>query len=422
MHFFNRWRRFALAFAVLPLALAFALRQARAADEQLVLRSGDRVVLIGSTLVERDHNYGYLETVLTERFKDQNITFRNLGWSGDTVWGEARAVFGTQVDGFRQLKEHVAALQPTVLLVGYGTNESFAGREGLPHFLDGLKVLLDTVAQTKARVVLLSPLREEDLGRPLPDPTEQNKRLELYTAALKQVAAERKYEFIDLFSTLVPAAKPAAEQALTDDEQHLTAVGYFHLAEAVDTICHGPAAKWRLTLHVPDGHVSVVGAGTNVTDVNREGSTVRWTITDDSLPLPIPATPANASYRFLSDRTIRVLGLPTGRYQLKIDGQKVLMATATELAGGVPIRRGPSFDRAEELRRAINLKNELYFNRWRPQNVTYLFLFRAGEQGRNAVEIPKFDPLIADAEKLIAELRVPQPNAYELSRVEEAKK
>ncbi len=48
----------------------------------------------------------------------------------------------------------------------------------------------------------------------------------------------------------------------------------------------------------------------------------------------------------------------------------------------------------ETIRREIVRKNELYFHRWRPQNVTYLFLFRKHEQGNNAVEIPQFDPLV----------------------------
>jgi hypothetical protein len=42
------------------------------------------------------------------------------------------------------------------------------------------------------------------------------------------------------------------------------------------------------------------------------------------------------------------------------------------------------------------------FHRWRPANVTYLYLFRQREQGNNAVEIPRFDPLIAEKEKEIA--------------------
>jgi glucose/arabinose dehydrogenase len=60
---------------------------------------------------------------------------------------------------------------------------------------------------------------------------------------------------------------------------------------------------------------------------------------------------------------------------------------------------------AKLLRSAIQKKNELFFHRWRPENWTYLFGFRKHEQGQNAVEIPKFDPLIAEWDGRIAKLR-----------------
>ena len=60
---------------------------------------------------EREQRYGYWEMALTARFPDKDVQFRNLGWSGDTVWGQARASFGTPADGFKQLKDHVAALK-----------------------------------------------------------------------------------------------------------------------------------------------------------------------------------------------------------------------------------------------------------------------------------------------------------------------
>jgi len=97
------------------------------------LRQGDRVVLLGNTLVEREQRHGYWETALTTRFPDRDVTFRNLGWSGDTVFGEARAGFGSPADGFRLLTEHVLALKPTVLLIAYGINEAFEGEAGLLH-------------------------------------------------------------------------------------------------------------------------------------------------------------------------------------------------------------------------------------------------------------------------------------------------
>jgi hypothetical protein len=57
------------------------------------------------------------------------------------------------------------------------------------------------------------------------------------------------------------------------------------------------------------------------------------------------------------------------------------------------------------LRTAIREKNELFFHRHRPQNETYLFLFRKHEQGNNAVEIPQFDPLIEKKEQQISVLK-----------------
>ncbi|TWU59788.1 hypothetical protein Poly51_00600 [Rubripirellula tenax] len=61
--------------------------------------------------------------------------------------------------------------------------------------------------------------------------------------------------------------------------------------------------------------------------------------------------------------------------------------------GGAP--RGGDGDR---LAAAVVAKDELFFHRYRPQNETYLMLFRKHEQGNNAAEIPRFDPLIQAAD------------------------
>lgn len=60
---------------------------------------------------------------------------------------------------------------------------------------------------------------------------------------------------------------------------------------------------------------------------------------------------------------------------------------------------------AEPLRQVILRKNEWFFYRSRPANMAYIFGFRKKEQGRNATEIPQFDPLIETEEKKIAALR-----------------
>ena len=98
------------------------------------LNDGDRIVLLGDTLIEGDQRYGYLETWLTISNPDKNLTFRNLGWSGDTVGGVSRSGFDPPEAGFEQLRQQILAVKPTVVVVGYGMADSFAGEAGLPAF------------------------------------------------------------------------------------------------------------------------------------------------------------------------------------------------------------------------------------------------------------------------------------------------
>jgi lysophospholipase L1-like esterase len=204
------------------LLVLHAASPARAA-EKFELRDGDRVVLLGSTLVEREQRYGHWEAALTARFPDRGIIFRNLGWSGDTVFAESRGVFDPPEKGFQRLVEGVKGLRPTVLMVAYGTNESFDGEPGLPRFVRGLEHLLDALAPTRARVVLLSPPPMENLGPPLPDPADQNRNLERYADAIRKVAEKRKHTFVDLFRLFRDAGKG---RPLTDNGMHLTEDGY----------------------------------------------------------------------------------------------------------------------------------------------------------------------------------------------------
>ena len=77
-----------------------------------------------------------------------------------------------------------------------------------------------------------------------------------------------------------------------------------------------------------------------------------------------------------------------------------------------------NFDQTETLRKLIVAKNFDYFNYQRPDNDSYILAFRKREQGKNAVEIPQFLPLVEEKEKQIAALRVPTPATYTLEKVQ----
>jgi lysophospholipase L1-like esterase len=274
--------------------------------EPLTLKDGDRVVLVGGTFIEREQRDGYWESAILRHFPGKAIVWRNLGWSGDTVRGESRGSFGGQPQGYKHLKEHVLALKPTVLILGYGSVESFDGEAGLAKFKADYAKLLDELAPAKARVILLSPLPMEKVpGKP--DPAEANKNLRLYADAIRELAQQRKVEYVDLFTTLLKWMQSSGDSPLTANGLHLTADGYRRTSDLVES-----------------------------------------------------------------------------EFGLKpVEGKT---------------------EHLEALRQAIIEKNTLYFYRWRPANETYLFGFRKQEQGQNAIEIPKFDPLVAEAEERIRKL------------------
>src|SRR4051812_8015138 len=80
-----------MKYAIVVVLLLVANTQAAPRFE---LVDGDRVVFIGNTFVERDIKHNYLETLLTAQWPERNVTFRNMGWSGDTVFVPARAGSG----------------------------------------------------------------------------------------------------------------------------------------------------------------------------------------------------------------------------------------------------------------------------------------------------------------------------------------
>jgi lysophospholipase L1-like esterase len=182
-------------------------------------KDGDRVVWLGSTLVEREQRYGYWETALLLANPGKKITFRNLGWSGDTVHGEARGRFdfANAEKCFRQIVDQTLELKPTVIFISYGTNESFAGEAGLPKFEKGLEKLLDALKPTSARIVLFSPMKFIPPAKT--DPANTN--LQRYAGTIRKVAEHRRHHYAELFDWDVGLLAKA-----TDNGLHLNEAGY----------------------------------------------------------------------------------------------------------------------------------------------------------------------------------------------------
>jgi lysophospholipase L1-like esterase len=287
------------------------LTEGSVAKKPVEFKDGDRVVLIGTTVFERDQRHAWLEAMLTLAVGDKKVTVRNLAWSGDTVFGHARSYFGPPEEGLQRLGGHLDLVKPTVAILCYGADLAFEGLGGLPDFLTGYRKLLDLI-RAKApgvRVVIVTPPPVESLPPPLPDLAQANRNLSSLRDALQKFAMMQNAGFVDWFEELggIPGEGRVAK-GLTENGIHFHDAGYEKAAQAL----------------------------------------------------------------------VRGLGLKPAAV------------------------KGKNLD---ALRAAIRRKDELFFNRWRPQNETYLFGFRKHEQGQNAAEIPQFDPLVEEADGKVQALK-----------------
>src|SRR5262249_48345032 len=134
----------------LTLALVYLLCCWRAfgqSDAPFEFHQSERVVLLGDTLIEREQLYASIEQRLTVEYPDMNVIFRNLGWIADPPAAVSRASFDFEKPekGFERLKDQLTALQPTVVVLGYGMASSFDGQAGLGRFKTELVHLIETI-------------------------------------------------------------------------------------------------------------------------------------------------------------------------------------------------------------------------------------------------------------------------------------
>ena len=393
-------------------------------DEQDDIERTDRrlrVAFVGNTLIHRCGEFASLELELTRLMPNRATRFRNLGWPGDTVSGDARIGFGrgeenlgtwrrpggeTSGYGLVKLLRDIRRERPHVLMIAYGSNVAFEQQSGLERFRQGLDKLLDALLPTGVRVVLISPPPRESSVTPAANLETQNKWLAKVAAHHNHVAQQRKVGHVDLFHQW-----PASIESFTDNGIHLNELGYRVLARIVaDAITGRDGSDWELQVEAADRSVRVKGASVDHMKATQYG--MRWHVHDECLPSPVTAFSDDGG----TERRLTIRALTPGNYILDIDGQRVARGTAAEWALGVTISKGPDFERVEELRQKILQKNRLFFYGFRPQNKAYIHLFRRYERGHHAAEIERFRTLVRAAEDDIGRLARPSRRIYELVR------
>ena len=375
-----------------------------------------RIVFVGSTLVHRESELGIIETELTRLLPEQEFVFRNLGWPGDTIHGDARTEFGpgetelgnwqrpdrvTGDYGYNKLLAQIKQERPNVLFVAYGSNAAFSDTD-LADFRKGLDRLLADLAPAGPRIVLVSPPPREIRDGVAGSLQKQNERLRRVTDLLMAAASNPAIDFVDLFDEW--DQRRGSDENYSDNGIHLNESGYRTAASIIATKLGLADSNWSLHLNA-DGRVQNAD-GVAVSSAARTAYGLRWKSTDARLP----------AVGLDSPRRLTITGLDDGIYVLDIDGQRVARASAKAWSSGVAISRGPDFEQLQRLRESIVDKNKQYFYGFRPQNRAYIHFFRRYERGHHAGEIERFATLARRGEDKISQIKKPPTRTYELVR------
>ena len=220
--------------SVLGVLLAACTSTHTTHQESLSFKQNELVVFLGNAFFENAIDKGEIETTLSLCFPKKNITFRNIGWSGDNVYAHARTRargggrFGNPEEGFNILTKQISELKPDKIFIAYGFNESFDDDAGIDAYSKGLNQLLEMLNKHCPEIIVISTLpMEKGFGIPAEHIEMQNNELKKYAEITKEVAIIGDHRFIDLFT---PFSK---EIQYTTNGVHLSANGYRKAGELI---------------------------------------------------------------------------------------------------------------------------------------------------------------------------------------------
>lgn len=202
-------------------------------SQDIPFESRDHVVYIGNTLADRMQHHGWLETYIHHLLPGYDLTFRNLGFSGDELGYRQRA------DNFGDANQWLSKCEADVVFCFFGYNEAFNGEAGLGKFKSDLVKVIEEMRSRKyngtsaPRIIMFAPIAHENLHSPhLPDGAANNRNLSLYTDAMEKVCADKNVPFVDLF-TLSLKLYESSPEPLTMNGIHLLDRGNRALARAI---------------------------------------------------------------------------------------------------------------------------------------------------------------------------------------------
>jgi lysophospholipase L1-like esterase len=421
-------KRSAILFALLVTSACLA--QAPAEKPSFFFRDGDQpIVFLGDSITEQHMYTTLVETYVLTRFPSWKVTFRNVGWGGDTSWLVTRGEFSAG------LKRDVLSLNPKAITIDFGMNDARGGEAAFPKYVEHMGKLAQQLKAAGVRVALVTPSPEERYEANQPAGSAYNLILKKFSDSVKDVAAKENVVFVDQYTPFIKVVEDGrkagvltATQSATrliPDGVHPNWAGHLVMAASILKGLNAPALVSVAELDAA-ARKTTVNQGCSIEWMESDAGAIKFKRTDECLPWPITReaemvmkVPGFTPLEDLSQYVLKVSGLTAANYELLIDDQSAGTFTKEALAGGVNLTMlagGPIAAQTQKILLAVTEKNGLFFQRWRTVQLfaAPAWIDKAALEPSRAAEMARIDKIIAEKEQAIEALRKPAPHVFTL--------
>jgi lysophospholipase L1-like esterase len=373
---------------------------AQAQQKDFYLHNGDRVVFYGDSITDQRNYTMMIETYVVTRYPNLHVKFTNSGWGGDKVTGGG----GGDID--LRLKRDVTAYNPTIVTIMLGMNDGgykAATEASDKAFFDGFRHIHEVLKQDdpQARITAIEPSPYDGVTRtpafPVAGGAAYNDVLVAYGKWISTFAKENSLTVADANTDFVHMLEranqtdPILAKEILSDHVHPSFGGALMIGEAVLKAWGARPVVASVAVHAEGTQVKLDHAEhAQVSNLVNAGGSIRWTETDDALPLPFAqwqemwgAGPtvglvigSSDIIAALNQEPIRVTGLKNGVYSVRIDGTSIGTFTNDQLSKGVNLAllKTPMTDQAMSVYQLTTQHGDLHYDRWRHVEVPFATL------------------------------------------------
>lgn len=353
-------------FAVLMIGAAWALAADRAPQP---FQKGDTVCFIGDSITHGGKYQAFVYLFYATRFPDREIKMFNCGISGDSAAGACR-----------RLEWDILVHKPTAATVLLGMNDvgrTLYGKDktddnsrrsqqnAISAYAGNMAKLAEGLKRANVKTTYLTPtIYEQNADTGTENLFGCNEGLQRCGQEAAKIAEKVGCPVIDVHAAMNAVNERMQKEDPTftlvgRDRVHPGDVGHFVVAYTLLKAQGVPRCVSKIVIAAESGAVKEQ-ANCQVSDLKASSTQVSFECLERALPYPVPKPAADALKlvpfeQELNQQILKIDGLASGDYELRIDGQLVGQYDAASLTSGVNLAANPKTPQYQQAQQVSQL-------------------------------------------------------------------